>query len=127
MSNTVYYDSAALDAVRRQHLYDGRLFVFSPRRSILDFVAFARSMIEDASGDLDPRIAQDSMAIERYAELLGKLKPMFIHHCESKRHLQAILEGLGCDLKKTYFGVPRMRTSTSSNYLTAGIAYARHA
>ena len=127
MNNTVYYDSAALDAVRRQHLYDGQLFVFSPRRSILDFVAFARSMIEDAFGDPDPRIAQDSMAVERYAALLGKLKPTFIHHCKSKRHLQAILEDLGCDLEKTYFDVPRMRSSTSSNYLTTGIAYAWHA
>ena len=37
MNNTVYYDSAASDDVRRQHLYDGQLFVFSPRRSILEF------------------------------------------------------------------------------------------
>ena len=41
MNNTVYYDSAASDDVRRQHLYDGQLFVFSPRRSILNFVDFA--------------------------------------------------------------------------------------
>ena len=122
MNNTVYYDFAALDAVRRQHLYDRQLFVFSPRRSILEFVAFARSMIEDAFGDLDPRIAQYSTAVERYAALLGKLKPTFIHHCELKRHLQAILEDLGCDLEKTYFDIPRMRSSTSSNYLTTGIA-----
>ena len=78
--NTVYYDSAASDDERRQHFYDGQLFVFSPRRSILEFVDFARGMIEDAFGDLDPRIAQDSMDVESYAELLGKLKPAFIHH-----------------------------------------------
>ena len=30
MNNTVYYDSWASDEVRRQHLYDGQLFV-SPR------------------------------------------------------------------------------------------------
>ena len=67
------------------------------------------------------------MDVESYAELLGKLKPAFIHHPESKRHLQAILEDLGCDLEKTYFDVPRMRSSTSSDYLTTGIAYAWHA
>jgi hypothetical protein len=61
MNNTVYYDSAASDDARRQHLYDGQLFVYSPRQSILNFVDFAR----------------------------GKLKPAFIHHPELKRHLTA--------------------------------------
>src|SRR2546425_8585889 len=32
---------------------------------------------------------------------------------------------LGCDLSRTYFDVPRMRTATSDAYLTAGLAYAR--
>ena len=127
MNNTVYYNSAASDDVRRQHLYDGQLFVFATRRTILNFVDFARDMLEDAFGGLDPRIAQDSMDVKTYADLLGKLKPAFIHHPESKRHLTAILEDLGCDLGKTYFDVPRMRSSTSSNDLTTGIAYAWHA
>ena len=78
-------------------------------------------MTEDAFGNFDPRIAQDDMDVESYADLLGKLKPAFIHHPESKRHLTAILEDLGCDLEKTYFDVPRMRSSTSSDYLTTGI------
>ena len=55
------------------------------------------------------------------------LKPAFIHHPESKRHLTAVLEDLGCELEKTYFDVSRMQSSTSSNYLTTGIAYAWHA
>ena len=66
------------------------------------------------------------MEVERYADLLGKLKPTFIHHAESKRHLQAILQDLGCELEQTYFDVPRMRSSTSDGYLTTGIAYAWH-
>jgi ectoine hydroxylase-related dioxygenase (phytanoyl-CoA dioxygenase family) len=36
------------------------------------------------------------------------------------------LEDLGCDLERTYFDVPRMRSSTSDNYLTTGIAFAWH-
>jgi hypothetical protein len=126
MNNTIYYDSSVSDDVRRQQIYDGQLFVFSPRQSILNFVDFARSMIKDAFGDIDPRAAQDTMDVERYAALLGKLKPAFIHHPESKRHLQNIFVELGCDLEKTYFDVPRMRTSTSDGYLTTGIAFAWH-
>jgi ectoine hydroxylase-related dioxygenase (phytanoyl-CoA dioxygenase family) len=54
------------------------------------------------------------------------LKPKFIHHPKSKEFIQDILQELGCDLLKTYFDVPRMRSSTSNNYLTSGIAYAFH-
>ena len=127
MNNTIYLDSQVSDNDRRAQLYDGQLFVFSPRKSILDLVDFARSMVEDAFGGLDPRTAQDRMEVEAYADLLGNLKPAFIHHPESKRYLQAILDDLGCDRDKTYFDVPRMRSSTSSGYLTTGIAYAWHA
>ena len=127
MNNTIYYDFAFSDDERRRRLYDGQLLVFSPRKSIMDFVNFARSIIQDAFGALDPRTAQDGMEVERYANyLLGKLKPTFIHHPESKRHLQAILQDLGCELEQTYFDVPRMRSSTSDGYLTTGIAYAWH-
>jgi hypothetical protein len=126
MNNTILYDIDVSDDVRRRQLYDGQLFVYSRRASILGLVNFAKSMIEDAFGGLDPRTAQKDMEVERYADLLAKLKPAFIHHPESKRHLRSILEDLGCDLGETYFDVPRMRSSTSDSYLTTGIAYAWH-
>jgi hypothetical protein len=108
-------------------LYDGQIFVYSPTSASLAFIDFARSMIEDAFGGLDARTAQESMPVDTYAALLGKLKPAFIHHPESKRHIQEMLADLGCDLDKLYFDVPRMRSSTSGGYLTTGIAYAWHA
>lgn len=126
MNNTVFYDADVTDDERRNRLYDGQLFVYSKRQSILDFVAFARSMIENSFKGFDPETAQYDMKVEDYAEILGKLKPEFIHHPESKRHLKNILEDFGCDLEKVYFDVPRMRSSTSDNYLTSGIAYAWH-
>ncbi|MDA9409910.1 hypothetical protein [Bradyrhizobium sp. CCBAU 45384] len=126
MNNTVFYDSKVSDETRRQQLYDGQLFVYGARPSVLALANFAKSMIEDAFGGLDPRTAQNNMEVERYASILGKLKPAFIHHPESKRHLKAILEDFGCDSDKTYFDVPRMRSSTSDNYLTTGIAFAWH-
>jgi hypothetical protein len=79
----------------------GQLFVYSPRASTAAFIKFAKSMLEDAFKGLDPRTAQNSMEVERYAELLGNLKPTFIHHPESKHHIQNIFAELGCDLEKT--------------------------
>jgi hypothetical protein len=126
MNNTVFYDSDVSDDVRRRQLYEGQLFVYSARPSILAFIDFAKAMIEGAFDGIDPRTAQKHMPVERYADLLGKLKPAFIHHPESKRLVREILDDLGCDPGKTYFDVPRMRSSTSDNYLTTGIAFAWH-
>lgn len=124
--NTIYYDSPVTDGERRRQLYDGQLFVYSPRPSVEAFCEFARELIQKAFGSLDPRTAQFHMPVEEYAAVLGKLKPYFIHHPESKWHLQSILADMGCDLSKTYFDVPKMRSSTSGGYLTTGIAYAWH-
>jgi hypothetical protein len=107
-------------------LFDGQLFAYSPRPSSLGFIEHARQMIQEAFDPFDPELAQHEMSVERYAEILGKLKPAFIHHPESKRHLGNLLNELGCDPEKTYFDVPKMRSSTSDQYLTTGIAYAWH-
>ena len=126
MNNTVYFDPTFSDDERRQRLFDGQLLAFSPRPSTLAFIEFAHAMIKDAFAPHDPELAQYKMPVEQYAKILGELKPGFIHHPESKRHLQNVLRDLGCDLAKTYFDVPKMRSSTSDNYLTTGIAYAWH-
>ena len=126
MNNTIYFDSNADEATRRAQLYDGQIFMFSPSKNSSELCAFAREMIQSAFGDLDPLKAQYSMPVEKYAEILAELKPRFIHHPKSKQYIQAILEDLRCDLRKTYFDVPRLRSATSDNYLTSGIAYAFH-
>jgi hypothetical protein len=124
--NTLLFDAAVEDAARRTQLYDGQLFVYSPSPSSLALVDLARQLIADAFGGLDPEIAQYRMPAEQYAAVLAVLKPKFIHHPESKRLIQGILRELGCNLDATYFDVPRMRTATSDDYLTTGIAYAFH-
>lgn len=124
--NTIFFDSDAVDRVRRQHLYEGQLFVYSPLPSSIALCQLADELIREAFGDLSPEKAQYSLPVEEYAAVLSRLKPQFIHHPRSKECIRAILNDLGCDTTKTYFDVPRMRTSTSDGYLTTGIAYAWH-
>lgn len=126
MNNTIFFDAQCDDDARRRHLYEGQLFVYSPTANTLAFCEFARSLIQEAFGSLDPETAQYHMPVEEYARILGVLKPQFIHHPESKRHVRNILEEFGCDPAETYFDVPKLRSSTSDNYLTTGIAYAWH-
>ena len=122
----VIFDPSIPDGARRAQLYDGHLFAYSPTRSSLALVDFARQLLKEAFGDLDPETAQYHLPVEQYASILNELKPKFIHHPESKRLLPQILQELGSDLDATYFDVPRMRTATSEDYLTTGIAYAFH-
>jgi len=124
--NAVFFDSKMCDDARRQALYGGELFVFSPTPSSLELVRFGRELVCAAFAPMDPETAQFSLPVEKYVEVLTRLKPQFIHHPKCKELLSGILRELGCDPAKTYFDVPRMRTATSNEYLTAGIAYAFH-
>jgi hypothetical protein len=124
--HTIHVDSTLNDDARRECLYDGDLFVYSPRPSTQALVEFAAGMAEEAFGSLEPETAQYEMSVEAYAALLADLKPRFIHHPESKRLIVEMLIDLGCDPEKVHFDVPRMRTSTAQGYLTTGIAYAFH-
>ena len=124
--NAIYLDPSYQDEVRRQKIYEGQLIVHSPTPSSLALIDFAKSMLKEYFGELDPEMAQFQMEVEKYAEVLAQLKPKFIHHPRSKECLQGILRELDCDMEKTYFDVPRMRSSTSDGYLTTGIAYAFH-
>lgn len=124
--NTVFYDSMMTDDQRRQALHEGQLFAYAPRKSTLAFIEFARKLIREAFAPHDPETAQYHLPVDRYAEILVKLKPGFIHHPESKVLMRNIFTEMGCNLEKTYFDVPKMRSSTSDSYLTTGIAYAWH-
>jgi hypothetical protein len=124
--DTLYVDPEYSDAERRSQLYAGQLVVYSARPGSDALVAHAREMISEAFGNLDPETAQEAMPVEEYAKLLADLKPRFIHHSRSKEFIQQLLNEMGCDADRTYFDVPRMRSSTSHGYLTTGIAYAFH-
>lgn len=124
--STIFFDSSVSDQVRRQKLYNGEIFVFTPCPSAIALCELAREMIEEAFAPLDPRQAQHTLPVEEFAAILSQLKPKFIHHPRSKELVAGILQEHGCDLNKTYFDVPRMRTSTSDGYLTSGISLAFH-
>ena len=95
--HTIFVDSTLDDATRRERLYDGDLFLYSPRPSTLALTEHGREMADEAFGSLDPETAQFEMPVEEYAALLAELKPKFIHHPDSKRLIQEMLIDLGCD------------------------------
>ncbi|HSS49012.1 MAG TPA: hypothetical protein VLX28_08695 [Thermoanaerobaculia bacterium] len=123
---TLYFDSHLSDEDRRRRLYTGDVFVYSPRPSTRALTEHARELIAEAFSPLDPEHAQESLPIEKFVEIVGPLKPRFIHHPRTLELLLDLLRDLGADMEKTYFDVPRMRVATSGGYLTAGVAYVLH-
>lgn len=123
---TICFDADITEEQRRSELYDGELHVLSPTPSSLKLCEFAQELAREAFSPHDPEHAQEFLAVERYVEILAQLKPKFIHHPRCKELIRDMLSELGCDVEKTYFDVPRLRTMTHGNYLTAGLAYAFH-
>jgi len=123
----LYVDSPHSDAERRRQLYSGAVYVSSARPETLELCALAQDMLTRAFGGRDPRSAQFDMPVEQYAAILAEWKPRFIHEPRAKEIIRRMLLAFGCDAQRTYFDVPRLRTSTSDGYLTSGIAYAFHA
>ena len=124
--NAVFFDSEVSDDERREFLYQGQLFVYAPTPGARALCGLAKEMLIDAFAPNDPCEAQYHYSVDDYAKILGELKPKFIHHPRAKEAIQQLLTERGCDLEKTYFDVPRLRTSTAQGYLTTGIAFAFH-
>lgn len=122
----IYSDFSIDDRKRREELYAGSLFLYSPSPAALSFCEFAREMIERAFTPHDPLTVHRVLPAEQCVEILADLKPKFIHHPRSKQLIQALLAERGFDLENTYFDVPRLRTAYPSDYLASGIAYAFH-
>lgn len=123
---TIYQDPALSEEQRRHLLYSGDLVTYSAGNSATKLCELARELSEKAFAPHDPTLAQESMSPERYVEILADLKPTFIHHPRAKELIAGLLSEVGCDIERTYFDVPRLRTMAHGTYLNAGLAYQFH-
>jgi hypothetical protein len=119
----LYFNPACSDDERREQLYRGDMFIYAASDSTRALCAFAREQSEAAFAPHDPRDAQHHLSQEEYVEILAALKPTFINHPRCKELIREILREHACDLRKTFFDVPRLRTATSDEFLTSGLGY----
>ena len=64
----VYYNADIDDDTRREQLYAGQLYVYSPRPTTLALCELAREMSEAAFAPYHPTEAQYHLPVERYAD-----------------------------------------------------------
>jgi hypothetical protein len=122
----IFVDAKMSDDERRAQIYQGAIVFHSRSENALKLCKLARELAEEAFRPLDPRKVQTNLPAEKVAEILAVMKPKFIHHPKAKEYVVGMLAELGCDLEKTYFDVPRLRTAYPGDYLKSGIAYAFH-
>lgn len=122
----IHFDAFLSDRERREGLYRGDIFVYSPTAPTRRLCDLAREMLVDAFAPNDPQTIDRHLSMEACAQILSKLKPNFIHHPECKQILPEIITSLGGDPEEVYFDVPRLRSAYPTDYLTSGIAYAFH-
>lgn len=120
----VNFDSSDNEQVRRQRLYDGDIYVYSPTPASRKLCELAEKMCVEAFSPHAPTTAQAEIPVEQFVEILRLLKPDFIHHPDCKQLIPELLNELKCDLSETFFDVPRLRSACSGDYLKTGLAYA---
>ena len=62
--NTIFFDANISDDKRRELMFAGQLFVFSPRPSSRALCEFAREMVCNAFHSTDPAMAQYELSSE---------------------------------------------------------------
>jgi hypothetical protein len=124
MPIAVRVDQPVGDRLQRARMYDGAINVTTPSPTSFELAMFARELIGEAFGGRDPELAQFDLPVDEYAPILDLLESRFAQHPQSRRLVQKLLAERGCDPATTYLDVPRLRVSTSDDYLATGIAYA---
>lgn len=104
-------------------MLSGDLVVFAPTPGSLALADWTRRCLESAFDPLDPRLAQHSLSVDRYIEILAAVKPAFVHSEESWRHVVDFLGDVGLGTDDIFLDVPRVRVSPSDDYLTVGVAH----
>jgi hypothetical protein len=123
---TIYFDFSGTEEARRGSLYNGDLHLLQPSEGLDGLAQLASRLAEEAFAPNDPEFAHESMDVKSYVEVLADLKPRFIHHPDAKVLIRQLLTDAGCDVDKTYFDVPRLRTMVCGDYLKAGLALQFH-
>lgn len=121
---TIYVNRRIDEPDRRQRLFAGDFFLYTDVAESHAIAGWAKQLIGEAFGDLDPQHAQYKLDVEEFVKRVGPLKSRFTNDSHTKELCQALVRAMGADPDETYFDLPRLRVVPSDNYLSAGVSYA---
>ena len=120
---TIYLNESIDEPERRESIYGGDFHLITGHPASLAIVEFARELIADAFGDLDPQRAQFEIDREAFIERVSPLKSRFVNDDRTKELTRDLVIAMGCDPEDTYFDLPRLRVIPSEGFLTTGVSY----
>jgi hypothetical protein len=121
---TVYVDRVLDEPTRRAGIYKGDIHMQTGVPESGAIVEWARALIGEAFGDLDPQRAQFDVEIEEFVRRVGPMKSRFTNDDRTKELVRDLVIAMGSDPETTYFDLPRLRVVPCDAYLTAGVSYA---
>jgi len=121
---TVYVDRALDEPTRRAGIYAGDIHMCTRVPQSRAIVDWARTLIGEAFGDLDPQRAQFDLPLDDFVARVGPLKSRFTNDDRTKELVRDLVISMGHDPERTYFDLPRLRVVPSDEYLTSGVSYA---
>ena len=121
---TVYVNRSLDEPSRRAGIYSGDIHMCTRVPQSQAIVDWARCLITDAFGDMDPERAQFGLPLEEFVARVGPLKSRFTNDDHTKELVRDLVVAMGADPERTYFDLPRLRVVPSDAYLTSGVSYA---
>jgi hypothetical protein len=121
---TVYVDRTLDEPTRRAGIYAGDIHMCTRVPQSRAIVDWARTLIAEAFGNLDPQRAQFALPLDDFVARVGPLKSRFTNDDRTKELVRDLVTSMGHDPERTYFDLPRLRVVPSDAYLTSGVSYA---
>jgi hypothetical protein len=120
---TLYLNRHVSEPERRESIYAGDFHLITGHPASLAIVEFARELIAEAFGDLDPERAQFEIELDDFIQRVSPLKSRFVNDERTRVLTRDLVLAMGVDPDDTYFDLPRLRVIPSENYLSTGVSY----
>jgi hypothetical protein len=108
----------------REELFRGNLVVRTDIDAVGHLVEHARAWLRELFSPHDPEHVHEHASPAELAAILGKWKPEFIHDSRSMNLVETIVQEAGFDPERTYYDLPKPRTSFPLGHLNTGVAFA---
>jgi hypothetical protein len=120
----IHSDPAMSADLVREELFKGSLVLRTDITAVGELVQYARTCLADLFAPHDPESVHEHFSPAEMAGLLGTWKPAFIHDGRSKRLVEEIIREAGFGPERTYYDLPKPRTSFPVGHLNTGVAFA---
>lgn len=108
----------------RSRLFQGDIVILTRLSAVQALVDHAREQLAALFAPHDPEQAHEHYDPAELARLLGRWKPQFIHSEHAGKLVRAIVTQAGFPADRSYYDVPKPRTSFPQGHLNTGVAFA---